>query len=38
MPHKQERQEGMTYITRVGLVLSVLGAFAYRERDRKAFF
>ncbi len=38
MPHKQERQERMPYITLVGLFLSVLGAFAYRERDRKAVF
>ena len=38
MVDTQERQERMTYVTLVGLFLTLLGAFALRERDEKRVF
>lgn len=35
MSETHKRQERMTYVTLVGLFLSLLGAFALREKDRK---
>ena len=38
MSDDQMRQERMTYITLVGLFLGLLGAFAFREKDRRQGF
>jgi hypothetical protein len=38
MADAQERQERMTYVTLVGVFLTLLGAFALRERDQKRAF
>ena len=38
MADTQERQERITYMTLVGVFLTLLGAFALRERDQKPVF
>ena len=38
MSDTKTKQERMTYVTLVGLFLSLLGAFALREKDRKRPF
>ena len=38
MADRQVRQERMTYVTLVGLFVTLLGAFALRERDEKRAF
>jgi hypothetical protein len=38
MSDTQKRQERMTYVSLVGLFVTLLGAFAFRERDQKRAF
>jgi Protein of unknown function (DUF1360) len=38
MANTQERQERITYMTLVGVFLTLLGAFALREREQKRVF
>jgi Co/Zn/Cd efflux system component len=38
MSDSQKREERMTYVSLVGLFVTLLGAFAFRERDQKRAF
>jgi Co/Zn/Cd efflux system component len=38
MSDTQKREERMTYVSLVGLFVTLLGAFAFRERDQKRAF